>query len=626
MIQIQPLLRPFICILLLNIPLSILLAQSLIPLNAPFTQGQPMQFAYTGGTGSPLDWIGIYKTGQVPGNVGSTVWQYVPTTAGQVEFAGTLAPGYYDVHLFCCDGYTKLASYTNFLVAGERLRSRLAFYKTPDPVIFTAFGANIGDTVAIYHASDFSNGNILANAVPVAEQTITGLNANLEAVLNFGPLPLLGELVGVVKTGGQVTGFDLFEIKSTPVMPPVITRFGLGSCSTQGSPQPTLENILQHDIDFFLYLGDNLYIDTYDEGVMRATYETFITQRTEFQRLRATVPLLATWDDHDYGCCDEDADYPLKVVSQQIFLDFWEEPANSPRRTQEGIYTSYTIGDAGQRLQVILLDTRYFEDDKRPNNGCGINDYCPWDAASESWRTILGDAQWAWLKTILEQPADLRLVATSVQFSSSYHGFESWRLFPHQRKKFQDLVKETGAEHLFLVSGDMHYSEVSRLDNDPAMYPLYDFTASGINTSWPPEVNQNRVGTAYGSPNTGLIEIDWQGQTVSFTTFDANNSVRVAHTVPFEEMEFETSAATEKDRAEHQFAKQMPTPGIGGARLVFEENTSGELVFFDAVGTVVRSLNIDNLREVELPNLHAGMYVARLRSGNVVSSLRVMVQ
>ncbi len=612
---------------LLSLVSGTLFSQSLTPLNAPFTQGQPMQFAYSGGTGSPLDWIGIYQTGQVPGNVGSTVWQYVPTSAGQVEFDGNLAPGYYDIHLFCCDGYDILASYANFLISGESLRSRLTFYKDTDSIRLTAFGANIGDSLAVFYATDFSNGAILPNAVPLAQLPVSSVNANLEAVLTFPPISLPDAYVGTISTGGQINGFDHFEVHATPVLPPVITRIGTGSCGSQGSPEPTLENILLHDIDFFLYLGDNLYIDTYSESVMRAEYENFITQRTEFQQLRASVPLLATWDDHDYGCCDEDSDYPLKAVSQQIFLDFFEEPANSPRRTQEGIHTSYTIGEAGQKLQIILLDARYFLDDKRPNNGCGINDYCPWDSPADTFRTFLGDAQWEWLKTTLQEPADLRLVASSVQFSSSYHGFESWRLFPHQRKKFQELLKETGAEHLFFVSGDMHYSEVSRLDDDPAGYPIYDFTASGINTSWPPEGNQNRVpGKVYGDPNTGLIEIDWQNKQVKFTTLDANNAVRFEHSVPFGEMEFETNAVQEAGEANGASFRQVPSPGKGTARLIFEKMGSGEIILFDLSGREVRRMVIENAGSIEIPDLSRGVYFVKFRGASGVVATKVLVE
>ena len=31
-----------------------------------------------------------------------------------------------------------------------------------------------------------------------------------------------------------------------------------------------------------------------------------------------------TWDDHDYGYNDFGKDYPYKIQSKKLFLDFWE--------------------------------------------------------------------------------------------------------------------------------------------------------------------------------------------------------------------------------------------------------------------------------------------------------------
>jgi len=41
-----------------------------------------------------------------------------------------------------------------------------------------------------------------------------------------------------------------------------------------------------------------------------------------------------------------------------------------------------------------------------------------------------------------------------------------------------DLIESNGATGVALLSGNVHYSEVSRTDEGP--YPLVDFTASGL--------------------------------------------------------------------------------------------------------------------------------------------------
>ena len=41
-----------------------------------------------------------------------------------------------------------------------------------------------------------------------------------------------------------------------------------------------------------------------------------------YQVLQNQSEVIATWDDHDYGRNDAGVEYPKKVESQKIFLDF----------------------------------------------------------------------------------------------------------------------------------------------------------------------------------------------------------------------------------------------------------------------------------------------------------------
>lgn len=140
--------------------------------------------------------------------------------------------------------------------------------------------------------------------------------------------------------------------------------------------------------------------------------------------------MIATWDDHDYGENDAGREYPFKRESKDIFLKFWNEPAVSPRRDHEGIYTCYRFGEpgSGKSLQIILLDTRTFRDPlfKSPQ-GSWKNDYLP---DLDPQKTLLGEQQWAWLKDRLMEPADLRIIGTSIQFSHEHNGWESWTNLP----------------------------------------------------------------------------------------------------------------------------------------------------------------------------------------------------
>jgi alkaline phosphatase D len=137
-----------------------------------------------------------------------------------------------------------------------------------------------------------------------------------------------------------------------------LTRIAFGSCAQGDKPQPIWDAVLAARPDLFIFLGDNVYLDTRDPEVMRRKYAELAAQ-PGFQRLKATVPILAIWDDHDFGENDAGVDYPMKEESRRQFLDFFGEPADGPRRTRDGIYTAHVFGPAGRRVQVILPDLRW---------------------------------------------------------------------------------------------------------------------------------------------------------------------------------------------------------------------------------------------------------------------------
>lgn len=320
---------------------------------------------------------------------------------------------------------------------------------------------------------------------------------------------------------------------------PAKTRIAFGSCMHQDKPKPVLEVATASAPDLFAFMGDNIYGDTFDIGVMQAKYDK-LAASPEFQALRAAVPaVIATWDDHDYGANDAGKEYPQKAESKELFLDFWKEPADSPRRARPGLYTSYMIEAPGGTLQILLLDTRWFRDPLDPNSDPTkwLNDYQP---TTDTTRTMLGDEQWAWLEEELTKPAAVRIVGTSTQFGHEYNGWESWNNLPHERQKMVELIAKTGAEAALFLSGDSHWGELSRLET-AAGYPLYDLTSSGITETWPeiPE-NANRVGPAVPENNYGFVEITW-GETehqISLGLVDVDGVTRVEHQVSTSELRF----------------------------------------------------------------------------------------
>ena len=254
----------------------------------------------------------------------------------------------------------------------------------------------------------------------------------------------------------------------------------------------------------FLFLGDNVYADTDDAAQLQRCYDT-LGARTEFRQLRATTPIEAVWDDHDFGRNDVGKEYPIATASQRIFLDFFEVASDDPRRSRPGTYATRMLDD---QTQLVLLDTRQFRDPLTLKTG-------PIEPAALGRRgpytggpgTVLGDAQWAWLEETLKQPAKRRLVASSIQVIANEHGFEKWGLFPAERERLLDLLFGCGSDVLVL-SGDRHHGEINRLDRDGRS--LWELTASSLNKpgTWKNERNPHRIGSRYLGANFGHVAID----------------------------------------------------------------------------------------------------------------------
>jgi alkaline phosphatase D len=304
-----------------------------------------------------------------------------------------------------------------------------------------------------------------------------------------------------------------------------LSRVAFGSCADQKLPQPIWEAIVAAEPQRFIFLGDNIYADTQDMAELRDKYQ-LLAEVPGFAKLRKICPVLATWDDHDYGLNDSGGEYPKKAESQQVFLDFFEAKADDPRRSREGIYSSQVSGPAGKRTQIILLDQRYFRSPLKTGfvgGEPGEGRRGKYIGNTDAGATVLGEAQWKWLEIQLRTPAELRIIGASFQFVNDDSGSECWGNFPLERQRMLKLIRDTKAKGIVFISGDRHLAEISCLPaNDPpgAGYPLYDVTSSSLNkpsgnfskskVRFGNEINTHRVGLTYFDVNFGFIAIDWQ--------------------------------------------------------------------------------------------------------------------
>jgi alkaline phosphatase D len=313
---------------------------------------------------------------------------------------------------------------------------------------------------------------------------------------------------------------DVPEHRERPMLPSpdaTIDTIAFGSCADQDEPQPIWDAVLAAEPDLFIFLGDNIYADSEDPAVLSRKYAA-LAAKPGFRRLVASTPILATWDDHDFGENDTGSEYPIKHISRKLMLDFFNEPADSPRRSQTGgIYSSRVIGPPGRRVQIILLDLRWNRSPLRhvspeeypSRDAKNMGPYLPDESADAQ---LLGEVQWRWFEEQLRQPAELRLIGSSVQALAEFTGWEAWANFPRDRRRLLDTVDRLGADNLVLLSGDTHWAELMN-DRTPAGRTLWEMTSSGLTEVWEKvSPNEHRVGEPYVGPNFGLVNIDWNAE------------------------------------------------------------------------------------------------------------------
>lgn len=315
-----------------------------------------------------------------------------------------------------------------------------------------------------------------------------------------------------------------------------ISKIAFGSCVSQDNPQDIWYKVIDQKPELFILLGDNIYGDTKDMALLQKKYEQF-GSKPGYIELQKQTPVIATWDDHDYGVNDGGKEYSKKEESKKIFLKFFKEPENSDRWKHKGIYTSYMYGVDGKRLQIIMLDCRSFRDRLvrvRLDRDCKG----PYFKLRGRHKTFLGKEQWKWLEEEFQKPADLRLIGTSTQFLVDFNGWEAWVNMPHERERMMQLIEKTKANGVFFISGDLHYSELSKVKRD-SCYALYDLTSSGMTHGHGCDGgNKNRVGKPFMKANFGMISIDWNAQKYILEIKDEQGVTQIKQEVPFSEVRF----------------------------------------------------------------------------------------
>ncbi len=187
------------------------------------------------------------------------------------------------------------------------------------------------------------------------------------------------------------------------------------------------------------------------------------------------------------------------------------------------------------RVQIILLDVRWFRSPLKVTDQRGAPGKERYLPDPDPTKTMLGSVQWAWLAEELRKPAEIRLIVSSTQVLAEGHGWERWGNMPLEKQKLIDTIRASGAKGVVLLSGDRHIGALYR-ETPADLYPLYEATSSGLNMVYwaAKEPGPNRLGALYAAANFGVVDVDWWERKVLLALRDDGGNTRRAVEIAFD--------------------------------------------------------------------------------------------
>jgi len=251
-------------------------------------------------------------------------------------------------------------------------------------------------------------------------------------------------------------------------------KFVFGSCAYVNEPQydrpgkpyggdyEIFTSIYERHPDFMVWMGDNYYLREPDWNTRTGILKRITHTRSlpELQALLASVHHYAIWDDHDFGPDNSDRSFVHKDKTLEAFKLFFPGLSYGIDG-QPGITSSFEWGDA----QFFMLDNRSFRTPEKRKT---------------DYRTILGEEQLQWLiDALVYSKALFKFVVIGGQVLTPDTLAETYSIYPEEKEKFLSLIQKEGIKGVIFLSGDRHFSEISKLERK-GTYPLYDFTISAF--------------------------------------------------------------------------------------------------------------------------------------------------
>lgn len=338
---------------------------------------------------------------------------------------------------------------------------------------------------------------------------------------------------------------------------------GQNVCRDQARGFPIFEQILAHQPDFFVALGDMIYADDLCSAVGRygnaqiprttgvansgedfLAHWDYVRNDPGFAKLLASTPYFAVWDDHevrnDFSPANQGGHSEIDALigrSRAVFSQLHEYDP-------ESLYFQQRFGE---HLELFFLDTRSYRQHKNQPDD------------QQAPKTMLGVRQREWLlDAVVDSNATWKIIVSSVPLSiptgwppdAGRDGWADGGGATGYERELGVILREFArreVRNLLVISADVHFASGFRyqpFDNYPD-FVFYELVTGPLsaglfpNRQLDPTLRPERLffhgpasvdavsdfETAVKWFNVGLIDIDGAGQ-LDFTLLDGNGDER----------------------------------------------------------------------------------------------------
>lgn len=258
-------------------------------------------------------------------------------------------------------------------------------------------------------------------------------------------------------------------------------------------------------------VGDTAYLDRRIDAHDEANFwRRHVENRISFSyfRLKHLIPTLTTWDDHDYGADNADERFKEKMLTQELFELFWANEESQILQKGPGLSKFIQL----RSQNIFLADDRSFRSPRK--------------TGGSHW----GQAQEDFLLQNMNRNTNPTLLMNGSQFFGGYLKKESYQA--DHSESFMRLLKTLSNEEspVAFVSGDVHFSEIMKIEPNILGYETREFTSSSIHSYTIPghqyrAKNERRM-ISTGSHNFMVFDSSSQNGTWSIKTTSFGKEAR----------------------------------------------------------------------------------------------------